>query len=68
LITNFIHQNQNKPQNNQGSGEAFDSDTSKEIRDTMIKDSNYNKFVEQWLAREIARTNITLGTCISVVG
>ncbi|WCR57880.1 FAD-dependent thymidylate synthase [Wolbachia endosymbiont of Ctenocephalides felis wCfeJ] len=51
--------------NKQGSGEAFDSYTSKEIIDSLTNDSNsvyshYEKFVEQGLAREIARTNLTL--------
>lgn len=51
--------------NKQGSGEAFDPDTSKEIIDSLINDSNlvyshYEKFIEQGLAREIARTNLTL--------
>ncbi|MDR2831406.1 MAG: FAD-dependent thymidylate synthase [Rickettsiales bacterium] len=51
--------------NKQGSGEAFDSDTSKEIIDSLTDDSNlvyshYSKFIEQGLAREIARTNLTL--------
>ncbi|UIP91796.1 FAD-dependent thymidylate synthase [Wolbachia pipientis] len=51
--------------NKQGSGEAFDSSTSKEIIDSLINDSNlvyshYEKFIEQGLAREIARTNLTL--------
>ncbi len=51
--------------NKQGSGEAFDLDISKEIIDSLTNDSNlvyshYNKFIEQGLAREIARTNLTL--------
>ncbi|WP_265033035.1 FAD-dependent thymidylate synthase [Wolbachia endosymbiont (group A) of Sicus ferrugineus] len=51
--------------NKQGSGEAFDSGTSKEIMDSLTNDSNsvyshYEKFIEQGLAREIARTNLTL--------
>ncbi|QKX02543.1 FAD-dependent thymidylate synthase [Wolbachia endosymbiont of Dirofilaria (Dirofilaria) immitis] len=51
--------------NKQGSSEAFDSNTSKEIIDSMINDSNlvyshYKKFIEQEVAREIARTNLTL--------
>ncbi|WP_264374099.1 FAD-dependent thymidylate synthase [Wolbachia endosymbiont (group A) of Sphecodes ephippius] len=51
--------------NKQGSGEAFDPDTSKEIIDSLINDSNlvyshYEKFIEQGLAREIARTNLML--------
>ncbi len=51
--------------NKQGSGEAFDPDTSKEIIDSLTNDSNlvyshYEKFIEQGLAREIARTNLTL--------
>ncbi|QIT36038.1 FAD-dependent thymidylate synthase [Wolbachia endosymbiont of Brugia pahangi] len=51
--------------NKQGSGEAFDLDISKEIIDSLINDSNlvyshYNKFIEQGLTREIARTNLTL--------
>ncbi|WP_395463118.1 FAD-dependent thymidylate synthase [Wolbachia endosymbiont of Cantharis cryptica] len=51
--------------NKQGSGEAFDSNTSKEIIDSLTNDSNlvysrYSKFIEQGLAREIARTNLTL--------
>jgi thymidylate synthase (FAD) len=51
--------------NKQGSGEAFDSHTSKEIIDSLINDSNlvyshYEKFIEQGLAREIARTNLML--------
>ncbi|NSM57004.1 FAD-dependent thymidylate synthase [Wolbachia endosymbiont of Atemnus politus] len=51
--------------NKQGSGEAFDSNTSKEIIDSLTNDSNlvyshYEKFIEQGLAREIARTNLML--------
>ncbi len=51
--------------NKQGSGEAFDPDPSKEIIDSLINDSNlvyshYEKFIEQGLAREIARTNLML--------
>ncbi len=51
--------------NKQGSGEAFDPDTSKEIIDSLTSDSNlvyshYEKFIEQGLAREIARTNLML--------
>ncbi|MDR2046189.1 MAG: FAD-dependent thymidylate synthase [Rickettsiales bacterium] len=51
--------------NKQGSGEAFDSGISKEIMDSLTNDSNlvyshYEKFIEQGLAREIARTNLTL--------
>ncbi|MGL9726086.1 MAG: FAD-dependent thymidylate synthase [Wolbachia sp.] len=51
--------------NKQGSGEAFDSNTSKKIIDSLTSDSNlvyshYEKFIEQGLAREIARTNLTL--------
>ncbi|WP_341819354.1 FAD-dependent thymidylate synthase [Wolbachia endosymbiont (group A) of Brachyopa scutellaris] len=51
--------------NKQGSGEAFDRDTSKEIIDSLTNDSNlvyshYEKFIEQGLAREIARTNLML--------
>nr|WP_253309219.1 FAD-dependent thymidylate synthase [Rickettsia endosymbiont of Ceutorhynchus assimilis] len=51
--------------NKQGSGEAFDPDISKEIIDSLTNDSNlvyshYEKFIEQGLAREIARTNLTL--------
>ncbi|PRD36190.1 UNVERIFIED_CONTAM: thyX [Trichonephila clavipes] len=51
--------------NKQGSGEAFDPDTSKKIIDSLTNDSNlvyshYEKFIEQGLAREIARTNLTL--------
>ncbi len=51
--------------NKQGSGEAFDPNTSKEIMDSLTNDSNlvyshYEKFIEQGLAREIARTNLTL--------
>ncbi|WP_375316250.1 FAD-dependent thymidylate synthase [Wolbachia endosymbiont (group A) of Colletes cunicularius] len=51
--------------NKQGSGEAFDSGTSKEIMDSLTNNSNsvyshYEKFIEQGLAREIARTNLTL--------
>ncbi|MFP3028339.1 MAG: FAD-dependent thymidylate synthase [Wolbachia sp.] len=51
--------------NKQGSGEAFDSNTSKEIIDSLTNDSNlvyshYEKFIAQGLAREIARTNLTL--------
>ncbi len=51
--------------NKQGSGEAFDPDTSKEIIDSLTNDSNlvyshYEKFIEQGLVREIARTNLTL--------
>ncbi|MDE5061012.1 MULTISPECIES: FAD-dependent thymidylate synthase [Wolbachia] len=51
--------------NKQGSGEAFDPDTSKKIIDSLINDSNlvyshYEKFIEQGLAREITRTNLTL--------
>ncbi|MCA4774610.1 FAD-dependent thymidylate synthase [Wolbachia endosymbiont of Mansonella ozzardi] len=51
--------------NKQGSGEAFDSHTSKEIIDSLTNDSNlvyshYEKFIEQGLAREIARTNLML--------
>lgn len=51
--------------NKQGSGEAFDQDTSKEIIDSLTNDSNlvyshYEKFIEQGLAREIARTNLML--------
>lgn len=51
--------------NKQGSGEAFDLYTSKEIIDSLTNDSNlvyshYDKFIEQELAREIARTNLTL--------
>ncbi|BEP31229.1 MAG: FAD-dependent thymidylate synthase [Wolbachia endosymbiont of Drosophila biauraria] len=51
--------------NKQGSGEAFDPDTSKEIIDSLINDSNlvyshYEKFIERGLAREIARTNLML--------
>ncbi|GFQ76518.1 flavin-dependent thymidylate synthase [Trichonephila clavata] len=51
--------------NKQGSGEAFDPDTSKEIIDSLTNDSNlvyshYEKFIEQGLAREIARTNLML--------
>ncbi|KDB19771.1 FAD-dependent thymidylate synthase [Wolbachia endosymbiont of Glossina morsitans morsitans] len=51
--------------NKQGSGEAFDPDTSKEIIDSLTNDSNlvyshYEKFIGQGLAREIARTNLML--------
>ncbi|WP_264338905.1 FAD-dependent thymidylate synthase [Wolbachia endosymbiont (group A) of Cheilosia soror] len=51
--------------NKQGSGESFDPDTSKEIIDSLTNDSNlvyshYEKFIEQGLAREIARTNLML--------
>ncbi|WP_341808352.1 FAD-dependent thymidylate synthase [Wolbachia endosymbiont (group E) of Neria commutata] len=51
--------------NKQGSGEAFDSDISSEIIDSLTNDSNlvyshYEKFIEHGLAREIARTNLTL--------
>ncbi|MCV3769269.1 MAG: FAD-dependent thymidylate synthase, partial [Wolbachia pipientis] len=51
--------------NKQGSGEALDSNTSKEIINSLINDSNlvyfnYEKFIKQGLAREIARTNLTL--------
>ncbi|WP_264703464.1 FAD-dependent thymidylate synthase [Wolbachia endosymbiont (group A) of Volucella inflata] len=51
--------------NKQSSGEAFDPDTSKEIIDSLTNDSNlvyshYEKFIEQGLAREIARTNLML--------
>lgn len=51
--------------NKQGSGEVFDSNTSSEIIDSLTNDSNfvyshYEKFIEQGLAREIARTNLTL--------
>lgn len=51
--------------NKQGSGENFDSNTSKEIIDSLTEDSNlvyshYEQFIEQGLAREIARTNLTL--------
>ncbi|MGL9779291.1 MAG: FAD-dependent thymidylate synthase [Wolbachia sp.] len=51
--------------NKQGSGEAFHSGISKEIMDSLTNDSNlvyshYEKFIEQGLAREIARTNLTL--------
>ncbi|MCM1002001.1 FAD-dependent thymidylate synthase [Wolbachia pipientis] len=51
--------------NKQGSGEAFDSHASKEIIDSLISDSNlvyshYEKFIQQGLAREIARTNLML--------
>jgi len=51
--------------NKQGSGEAFDSHTSKEIIDSLTNDSNlvyshYEKFIEHGLAREIARTNLML--------
>ncbi|WP_168464550.1 FAD-dependent thymidylate synthase [Wolbachia endosymbiont of Ctenocephalides felis wCfeT] len=51
--------------NKQGSGEAFDTHISQEIIDSLTKDSNlvyshYEKFIEQGLAREIARTNLTL--------
>lgn len=51
--------------NKQGSGEAFDPDISKKIIDSLTNDSNlvyshYEKFIEQGLAREIARTNLTL--------
>lgn len=51
--------------NKQGSGEAFDPYTSKKIIDSLTNDSNlvyshYEKFIEQGLAREIARTNLTL--------
>lgn len=51
--------------NKQGSGEAFDSHTSKEIIDSLTNDSNlvyshYDKFIQQGLAREIARTNLML--------
>lgn len=51
--------------NKQGSGEAFDSHTSKEIIDSLTNDSNlvyshYEKFIGQGLAREIARTNLML--------
>ncbi len=51
--------------NKQGRGKAFDLNTSKEIIDSLINDSNlayshYKKFIEQGLAREIARTNLTL--------
>ncbi|MBA8758362.1 FAD-dependent thymidylate synthase [Wolbachia pipientis] len=51
--------------NKQGGGEAFDPDTSKEIIDSLTNDSNlvyshYEKFIEQGLAREIARTNLML--------
>ncbi|MFP3036053.1 MAG: FAD-dependent thymidylate synthase [Wolbachia sp.] len=51
--------------NKQGSGEAFDSHTSKEIIDSLTNDSNlvyshYERFIQQRLAREIARTNLTL--------
>ncbi len=51
--------------NKQGRGKAFDLNTSKKIIDSLINDSNlayshYEKFIEQGLAREIARTNLTL--------
>ncbi|MGL9732680.1 MAG: FAD-dependent thymidylate synthase [Wolbachia sp.] len=51
--------------NKQGSGEAFDSHSSKEIIDSLTNDSNliyshYEKFIQQGLAREIARTNLML--------
>lgn len=51
--------------NKQGSGEAFNSHTSKEIIDSLTNDSNlvyshYEKFIGQGLAREIARTNLML--------
>ncbi|MDR3131706.1 MAG: FAD-dependent thymidylate synthase [Rickettsiales bacterium] len=51
--------------NKQGSGEAFDSHTSKEIIDSLTNDSSlvyshYEKFIQQELAREIARTNLML--------
>ncbi|QMV46367.1 FAD-dependent thymidylate synthase [Wolbachia pipientis] len=51
--------------NKQGSGEAFDPDISKKIIDSLTNDSNlvyshYEKFIEKGLAREIARTNLTL--------
>ncbi|MDR2977908.1 MAG: FAD-dependent thymidylate synthase [Rickettsiales bacterium] len=51
--------------NKQGSGEAFDSHTSKEIIDSLTNDSNlvyshYEKFIEQGLTREIARANLML--------
>ncbi|MGL9688925.1 MAG: FAD-dependent thymidylate synthase [Wolbachia sp.] len=51
--------------NKQGSGEAFDSHTSKEIISSLTNDSNlvyshYEKFIQQGLAREIARTNLML--------
>ncbi|MGL9731762.1 MAG: FAD-dependent thymidylate synthase [Wolbachia sp.] len=51
--------------NKQGSGEAFDSHTSKEIIDSLTNDSNlvyshYEKFIQQGLVREIARTNLML--------
>ncbi|MDG7057135.1 MAG: FAD-dependent thymidylate synthase [Wolbachia endosymbiont of Penenirmus auritus] len=51
--------------NKQGSGEAFDSHTSKEIIDSLTNDSNlvyshYERFIQQGLAREIARTNLML--------
>jgi thymidylate synthase (FAD) len=51
--------------NNQGCGEVFDIITAKEIADSLKNDSqlvysHYKKFVEQGLAREIARTNLTV--------
>ncbi|MDG7056333.1 MAG: FAD-dependent thymidylate synthase [Wolbachia endosymbiont of Meromenopon meropis] len=51
--------------NKQGSGEAFDLSSSKEIIDSLINDSNlvyshYLKFIQKGLAREIARTNLML--------
>ncbi|MGL9682200.1 MAG: FAD-dependent thymidylate synthase [Wolbachia sp.] len=51
--------------NKQGGGEAFDSHTSKEIIDSLTNDSNlvyshYDKFIQQGVAREIARINLML--------
>ncbi|MDD9139383.1 MAG: FAD-dependent thymidylate synthase [Candidatus Cardinium sp.] len=51
--------------NNQGSGTVFDRVTAKEIADTLQSDAqlvyaHYKKFIEQELARETARTNLTI--------
>ncbi len=51
--------------NNQGSGEVFDIVTAKEIANSLKNDSqlvyyNYKKLIEQELARETARTNLTI--------
>ncbi|WFW29928.1 MAG: FAD-dependent thymidylate synthase [Wolbachia endosymbiont of Menacanthus eurysternus] len=51
--------------NKQGSGEVFDLSFSKEIINSLIKDSNlvyshYKRFIQQKLAKEISRTNLML--------
>ncbi|AWN81915.1 FAD-dependent thymidylate synthase [Candidatus Cardinium hertigii] len=51
--------------NNQGSGTVFDKVTAKEIANTLKNDAqlvyaHYKKFIEQELARETARTNLTI--------